>query len=110
VETVHWWEACKNLTLKMTPYQRELAATRVALSYWREKDPDVSARRSTIAAELDKEPSPVPEGQDVPTYFNQHFQRVSTGKDYLWMQAQLVKAAIEEKPEQALIQAMNQLK
>jgi hypothetical protein len=110
VETVHWWENCKNLTLKLTPYQRELAGTRVALAYWKEHDPEVVAKLTAIAAALDKEPSPVPAGQDVPTYFNQHYQKDSTGKDYLWMQAQILKVAMAETPELTVIETMNQLK
>lgn len=109
-ETVHWWENCKNLTLKLTPYQRELAGVRVALAYWKEHDPEVVAKLTIIAAALDKEPSPVPEGQDVPTYFNQHYQKDSTGKDYLWMQAQILKVALGETPERTVIETMNQLK
>ena len=109
-ETVHWWENCKNLTLELTPYQRELAGVRVALAYWLEHDPEVVQKLTAVAKALDKEPSPVPEGQDVPTYFNQHYQKDSTGKDYLWMQAQVLKAALAEAPVPTLIETMNQLK
>jgi hypothetical protein len=109
-ETVHWWENCKNLTLKLTPYERELAGVRVALAYWKEHDPEVVAKMTAIAATLDKEPSPVPAGQDVPTYFNQHYQKDSTGKDYLWMQVQVLKVAMAETPEPTVIETMNGLK
>ena len=109
VETVRWWEACKQLTLKLTPYQAELQAARVTLAYWRERDPDVVAQLFAIVAELDKEPSPIPDGQDFPTYFNQHYQKTATGREYLWIQAQVVKAVRAEDPEPTVVQAMKRL-
>ena len=110
VEAVHWWEACKELTLKLTPYQAELQASRVALAYWRERDPGVVERLSAISAALDKGPSLLPPEQDVPTYFNQHYQKAASGKEYLWMQAQVVKAVLAESPEPALVQTVSALK
>ncbi len=109
VETVRWWEACKQLTLKLTPYQAELQAARVTLAYWRERDPEVVAQLFAIVEVLDKLPSPIPEGQDFPTYFNQHYQKTATGREYLWIQAQVVKAVRAEDPEPTVVQAMKQL-
>lgn len=109
LETVRWWEACKELTLKLTPYQAELQAARVTLAYWRERDPAVVQQLVSIAAVLDKEPSLIPEGQDFPTYFNQHYQKTASGKDYLWMQAQVIKVAMAETPEPTLVQTLKQL-
>jgi hypothetical protein len=109
VETVRWWEACKELTLKLTPYQAELQGARVALAYWRERDPEVVQQLVSIAAVLDKEPSLIPPGQDFPTYFNQHYQKTASGKEYLWMQAQVVKVAMAETPEPAVVQTLKQL-
>lgn len=110
VGTVRWWEACKQLTLKLTPYQAELQANRVALAYWREHDPAVVQQLTAMTDELDKEPSLVPAGQDFPTFFNQHYQKNASGKDYLWMQAQVVKTALAEDPQPTLVQTLNQLK
>ncbi|QMV19518.1 hypothetical protein GOB94_13095 [Granulicella sp. 5B5] len=109
VETVRWWEACKELTLKLTPYQAEVQAARVALAYWRELDPDVVTKLTAIREALDKEPSPVPAGQDFPTYFNQHYQRPASGKEYLWMQAQVVGVVMAEKPEPTVVEALKRL-
>jgi hypothetical protein len=109
VETVHWWEGCKQLTLKLTPYQAELQAARVALAYWRERDPGVIERLTSIVESLDKEPSLVPAGQDFPTYFNQHYQKDASGKDYLWMQAQVVKTLMAEDPQPTVVQALKRL-
>jgi len=110
VQTVHWWEGCKQLTLKLTPYQAELQAARVALAYWRERDPAVVQRLVSIGETLAKEPSPVPAGQDFPTYFNQHYQTTASGKEYLWIQSQFLKELLAEDPEPAVVQTMNQLK
>jgi len=109
VETVRWWEACKQLTLKLTPYQAELQAARVTLAYWRERDPEVVAQLFAIVEVLDKLPSPIPEGQDFPTYFNQHYQKTASGREYLWIQAQVVKAVRAEEPEPTVVQAMKRL-
>jgi hypothetical protein len=109
LETVRWWEACKELTLKLTPYQAELQAARVTLAYWRERDPEVVQQLVSIAAVLDKDPSPIPAGQDFPTYFNQHYQKTASGREYLWMQAQVIKVAMAEDPEPALVQTMKSL-
>ena len=109
VGEVHWWEACKQLTLKLTPYQAELQAVRVALAYWRERDPEVVAQLAEIAESLMKEPSRIPPGQDLPTYFNQHYLTTDSGQEYLWLQAQVVKVALADGPELTLVQAMKQL-
>jgi hypothetical protein len=110
VQTVHWWEGCKQLTLKLTPYQAELQAARVALAYWREADPAVVQQLVTIGDTLAKEPGLVPPGQDFPTYFNQHYQTTASGKEYLWIQSQVLKTLMEEDPQPAVVQTMNQLK
>jgi hypothetical protein len=109
VETVRWWEACKQLTLKLTPYQAELQATRVALAYWRETDPDLVTQLLKIADTLNKEPSRVPPEQDFPTYFNQHYQKVASGKEYLWIQSQTVRTVAAEQPELIVVQALKRL-
>ena len=109
VETVRWWEACKQLTLKLTPYQAEVQAVRVALAYWRERDPDVVQKLTAIVDTLDKEPSLVPPGQDFPTYFNQHYQKNASGKDYLWMQAQVLKVVMAETPEPTVVESLKRL-
>ncbi len=110
VQTVHWWEGCKQLTLKLTPYQAELQAARVALAYWRETDPAVVQQLVNIGETLAKEPSPVPPGQDFPTYFNQHYQTTASGKEYLWIQSQFLKELMAEDPEPTVVETMNQLK
>jgi hypothetical protein len=109
VETVRWWEACKQLTLKLTPYEAELQATRVALAYWREADPDIVAQLVKISDKLDKEPTRVPPEQDFPTYFNQHYQKVDSGKEYLWIQSQVVKTVVAEQPELTVVQSLKRL-
>jgi hypothetical protein len=109
VETVRWWEACKQLTLKLTPYQAELQAARVTLAYWRELDADVVAKIMAIVTVLDKEPTRVPPQQDFPTYFNQHFQTNASGKEYLWMQSQVIKAVAAETPEPSVVQTLKRL-
>ncbi len=109
VGEVHWWEACKELTLKLTPYQAELQAVRVALAYWRERDPEVVTQLAAIADELAKQPSLIPPGQDLPTYFNQHYLTTASGEEYLWLQAQVVKVALADPTELTLVQAMKRL-
>jgi hypothetical protein len=109
VQEVHWWEACKQLTLKLTPYQAELQAVRVALAYWRERDPEVVERLAAIVESFGKEPSLIPPGQDLPTYFNQHYLTTGSGQEYLWLQAQVVKVAMADPQELTLVQAMKQL-
>ena len=109
VGEVHWWEACKQLTLKLTPYQAELQAVRVALAYWRERDPEVVTQLAEIADVLVKQPSLIPPGQDLPTYFNQHYLTTASGEEYLWLQAQVVKLALADEHELTLAQAMKQL-
>jgi hypothetical protein len=110
VETVHWWEGCKRLTLHITPYEAEAQAVRVALAYWRERDPALVQQLVTIISILDQQPSLIPEGQDLPTYFNQHYQTFASGKDYLWIQAQVLKAVLAEDPQPTVVETMNQLK
>jgi hypothetical protein len=62
-----------------------------------------------IGTILSKDPSPVPPEQDFPTYFNQHYQKPASGRDYLWMQAQVLKTVMAEQPELTVVQSLKRL-
>lgn len=46
----------------------------------------------------DKNPDPVPTGQTLQAYFNDHFEAISKGPTYTWFQAEMIVTAYKEQP------------
>jgi hypothetical protein len=96
-EMGHWWRKCQRQ--KATAYDEELAANRIAVAYWRLQDPAfMSFMLNVFQGFISHSPSPVPTGQPMEEYLNNHFAELSAGPVYTWYQAQMIVQAFNEKP------------
>jgi hypothetical protein len=97
-ELGHWWRACQHQTA--LPYANELAANRIDVAYWREKDSSYAHfAQSRFEDNLKIIPNPVPAGQDKETYLNENYEKLPGGPAYSWYQSTMVVDAFKEKPE-----------
>ncbi len=102
----HWWQACQGFIPTHSHYQVESGANRIAMAYWREKDPSVVALMMRLFRQvLAQMPSPVPAGQTVEGYFNANYETLGPSPTYPWFQSQMNAALWNEKPEPSLKQA-----
>jgi hypothetical protein len=111
-ELGHWFQACRGVTEKNAkPYAIEFGADRIAAAYWNEHDPSVIAhQRPVFTAILKNFPNPTPEGADVETFFNDHYQELGPTPGYLWFQSRMCLRAFDEKPVPTFKQALSETK
>jgi hypothetical protein len=107
-ELGHWWQFCRH-QVRAQSYAAENGADRIALAFWREHDP----RYATgvvhgYRALLSSMPSPVPQGQSAPAYFDANATAVSQGNAYTWFQASMIAELAEEQPPPSLHKALSQ--
>ena len=107
-ELAHWWQACRHQTRPQS-YAAENGADRIALAFWRERDPRyaVGIVRGYRAL-LSSMPSPVPEGEAPPTYYDANYAKVAQGNADTWFQATMIAALAEEQPAPSLHRALSQ--
>jgi hypothetical protein len=99
-ELGHWFQACRGITEKTAkPYAIEFGADRIAAAYWNEHDSSVIAhQRVVFNGILHNFPNPVPEGAEVESFFNDHYQELGPTPGYLWFQSRMCLTALDEKP------------
>jgi hypothetical protein len=107
-ELGHWWQSCRHQERPQS-YAAENGADRIALAFWREHDP----RYATgvvhgYHALLSSMPSPVPQGQSAPAYFDANVAQMSQGNAYTWFQASMIAELAEEQPAPSLHKALSQ--
>jgi len=115
-ELGHWAQSQdkkKMSTINRSPshYLYELEADRIALAYWRRRD---SSFASGLVSQYRKEynalPNPVPAGEKLEDYFNDHYDDLgSNPAAYGWYQLRLVIAAADERPAPTLAQLLQAL-
>jgi hypothetical protein len=107
-ELGHWWQACRHQTRPQS-YAAENGADRIALAFWRERDPRYAVGIvHRYRALLTSMPSPLPEGEGASTYYDANFAQVSWGNAYTWFQATMIAALAEEQPAPSLHRALSQ--
>jgi hypothetical protein len=110
-EMGHWWQACRGMVDKGKHYAQEAGANRIAAAYWRQRDATVvSHMRAAFQMVLDHAPNPVPEGQDVETYFDANYQKLGPSPVYPWFQSRMCVTVIDERPEPTWVQALRETK
>jgi hypothetical protein len=107
-ELAHWWQACRHQT-RAQSYAAENGADRIALAFWRERDPRyavgiVHGYRSLLGSM----PSPVPAGEAPPQYYDANYAEASQGNAYTWFQATMIVTLAEEQPAPSLHRALSQ--
>jgi hypothetical protein len=96
-ELGHWWRACQHQTAK--PYENEMAANRIAIAFWREKDPAfMEFKRAGYQRMITVMRSPVPEGQAKSDYLNTNYDKLPGGQAYTWYQATMIVDGCAEMP------------
>jgi hypothetical protein len=82
-------------------WEDELNANRVAVAWWRERDPKFLERMvSDVRLILTHLPSPVPPGADDKEYFSRNlWELVKDPNKYGWYQLRMIVIAYEERPK-----------
>jgi len=114
-ELGHWAQSQgkKMSTVNHSPnhYLYELEANRIALAYWRRRDSSFANNLiSQYRKASDAMPNPVPAGEKLVDYFNEHYGDLGRNPAaYGWYQLRLVIAAADEKPSPTLAQLLKAL-
>jgi hypothetical protein len=107
-ELGHWWQACRHLT-RPESYAAENGANRIALAFWREREPRFAAGIvHGFAALLGSTPSPVPAAQSAQAYFDANFSTIVQADGYTWFQGNMIVELAAEKPPPSLHRALSQ--
>jgi hypothetical protein len=110
-EMGHWFQACRGVPHDGRHYAKESGANRIAAAYWRERDASVVPHmRAAFEMVLSHAPNPVPEGQDVETYFNANYEKLGPTPAYIWFASKMCITVIDERPEPTWAQALRETK
>jgi hypothetical protein len=107
-ELGHWWQACRQLARPQS-YAAENGANRIALAFWREREPRFAAGIvHGFAALLGSAPSPLPDGQPAQGYFEANFRAIAQTDAYTWFQGKMIVELAAEMPPPSLHRALSQ--
>ncbi len=107
-ELGHWWQGCRDLT-RPRSYGAEVGANRIALAFWRERDPRYAARMlDTFRYLRSAIPSPVPAGEPKQGYLEDHFLAMARSPGYTWYQADMILELADEAPRPSFHKALSQ--
>jgi hypothetical protein len=97
-ELAHWWQACQG-KFNGDHWSAEYGANRIAAAYWRAHDPVLMERIVRTMKRMDAaEPSPLPAGADMKTYFNANWDTISPTPAYRWFQGEMILQVVAEIP------------
>jgi hypothetical protein len=97
-EMAHWWQQCQG-KFAGDHWSVEYGANRIAAAYWREHDMVLMERVVRTMKRMDAaEPSPLPAGADMKTYFNAHWDTISPTPEYRWFQGEMILQVVAEIP------------
>jgi hypothetical protein len=97
-EMAHWWQACQG-KFGGDHWSVEYGANRIAAAYWRPRDMVLMERVVRTMKRMDAaEPSPLPAGQDMKTYFNAHWDTIAPSAEYRWFQGEMILQVVAEIP------------
>jgi hypothetical protein len=107
-ELGHWWQSCRQAT-RPRSYGAEAGANRIALAFWRERDPQFAARMLATFRYLQGAiPTPVPAGMPKPQYLDEHFLAIAQSRSYSWYQADMTLELAAEAPPPSFHKALSQ--
>jgi hypothetical protein len=107
-ELGHWWQSCRQVT-RPRSYGAEAGANRIALAFWRERDPQLAARMLDTFRYLQAAiPTPVPAGMPKPQYLDDHFLAIAQSRSYSWYQADMTLELAMETPPPSFHKALSQ--
>jgi hypothetical protein len=98
-ELGHWFQACRGVPHDARHWAKESGANRISAAYWRERDAAVVPHmRAAFETVVSHAPNPVPEGQDMETYFNANYERLGPTPAYIWFASKMSIVVIDERP------------
>ena len=84
-----------------------MAANRIAIAFWREKDPAFMAfKLAGYQRTLKMFPNPVPSGVSKVDYLNNNYDKLPGGQAYIWYQASMIVDGCAESPTRSFRQAV----
>jgi hypothetical protein len=108
-EMGHWWQACRGVVDRGKHYAIEFGANRIAAAYWKDHDPQVVAhQRAVFEGILKRHPNPVGDAQNIEAYFDANYEKLGPTPAYIWFQARMCVAALDEQPLPSFAQALKQ--
>jgi hypothetical protein len=97
-ELAHWWQECQG-KFAGDHWSVEYGANRIAAAYWRAHDMVLMERVVRTMKRMDAaEPSPLPAGEDMKTYFNAHWDTIAPSPEYRWFQGEMILQVVAEIP------------
>ena len=107
-ELGHWWQACRHL-MRPESYAAENGANRIALAFWREREPRFAADIvQGFTALLGSTPSPVPAAQSAQAYFDANFSTIVQADAYTLFQGKMIVELAAEAPPPSFHRALSQ--
>lgn len=94
-EMGHWMQDVSGRLGKMDRWESEVEANRIALAFWsldQQDSTEFKARVDAFTGFLSQIPSPVPEGSDARTYFNENYYSLNA-MQYGWFQGAFMQEA-----------------
>lgn len=100
-ELGHWLGDLGGRLAKMSHWEGEVEANRIAVAFWSLDRADAARlpkRITNFTGFLGKLPNPVPKGQDVAEYFNSNYEKLGADPNaYGWYQGAFMRTAWSER-------------
>ena len=107
-ELGHWWQDCRQMARPQS-YAAESGANRMALAFWRERDPRFAAGIVQGAVELlNAVADPLPAGEGAQEWLDAHFSEALPSSTYAWLQAQMIATLSQESPRPSFHKSLSQ--
>jgi hypothetical protein len=104
----HWWQVCRHMAGPET-YAAQSGANRMALAFWRERDPRFAAAIVRGATELvNAVPDPLPGGQDAQAWLEAHPGEQLASPAHEWLQARMIATLAQETPQPSFHKSLSQ--
>jgi hypothetical protein len=104
----HWWQDCRH-TDGARPYLAQSGANRMALAFWRERDPRFAAAIVEGAVRLvSAVPDPLPPGESAQAWLERRPGEVPQSPTYEWLEAQMIATLAQEAPQPSFHKSLSQ--
>ena len=104
----HWWQDCRDMA-RPESYAAQSGANRMALAFWRERDPRFAAAIVAGAVHLvSAVPDPLPAAEAAQTWLERHPGEASQSPAYEWLQAKMIATLAQEVPQPSFHKSLSQ--
>jgi hypothetical protein len=104
----HWWQDCRHMAAPQS-YAALNGANRMALAFWRERDPRFAAAIVRGSVELvNAVADPLPPGQDAQAWFEAHPGEQLASPAHEWLQARMIATLAQEAPQPSFHKSLSQ--